>query len=337
MRRILAFLVFILLAIAGMGQQYVNEIESPEQFFRQYRNDVLNERKFVWGLSIGTSIELGKKRDGSFRIFLAASIAKEISGNLYDADFDPWMDVLVGWQSAIEVYRGGLGTSFYNLERSKIWIDWRNTPQISTGYTSSFRMSGKPLHATVSDGTSVLPDPMDISGGVGTMFITGLNHRRNQQLGYFIVSVLNGQLYYLNDGPPMDNFGLGDRYDRWWTGSGQFGVFFRDDNNIVTDFIFRYDKFTGYQENLYEMGYNLQVHNLPYKKIDKQYFNQGRYQFKFGIKNVMHLNYSIYNSNVDVQDVIHSNLGMPFHATLMGRRTVLGFDATYFQIHNFNQ
>lgn len=332
MKRTLLFL--LLVSSFSSYAQYDDIVNNPEAFFRQYKNDVLENRKFVLGVNAGVSIELGTKRDGAIRFFLGASVAKEITGRFYKSDFDPWLDVLVGMQTAIEIYRGGLGTSFYNRERSKVWVDWRNTPQITTGHSRNYKLTGRPLHATVGDGVSVLPDPMDFSGGIGTMFITGLNHNRNQQLGYFIVGVLNFQVYYLNDGPPMDKFGFGDRYDRWWTGSGQVGFFFKNDNGFITDIILRYDKFTGYQENLYELGYNLQIHNLPYKQIEKQYFNQGRYQLKFGLRNIAHFNLATYNSNVDVQDVIHSNLGMPFHATLMKKRRTFGFDTQFFQIEN---
>jgi len=300
------------------------------QIFGTYKEALLDKNKLVWGFSLGATIDLGAKRNSALRLFVSGAIAKTLTNN-------DVVDALATVQSEIEFYRGGLGSSVLNDERYKINIEMRTYPQIVLGFDFDNRMIGRPMSLSIGQSMSTLYDPFDASLSLGSSFINGINHRRNQQVGYIIGGYRNFQAYYANDGPFFGGIGLGDRFDRWWTGAAQVALFFLNDNGFVTDFGIRYDRFTGYQPHLYELAKTLQIDNLPYKKTKEQYFNQGRFQLRVGLQNISHLTFSIYNPNWnDVQDRIHYITGAPYHIKLMDRFWTLGMDFQYKNIKIIN-
>lgn len=84
----------------------------------------------------------------------------------------------------------------------------------------------------------------------GVHFIVN-NHHRNQTVGSTFVQGNNLSIYYYNDGPYFSQIGLGDGFDRFWTGGG--GLIWhhpwRKYQNILE---FSFDQFTGYRRSFYE-------------------------------------------------------------------------------------
>ncbi|MFK8008108.1 MAG: hypothetical protein AB8H03_17250 [Saprospiraceae bacterium] len=291
--------------------------------FHIYKKNILNRKSFVWGVSGGITFDISTKRNSAFRLFLSGSIAR----NVIQKDH---FNTLGSLQTEIEFFRGGLGTSVLNDERYKIHAEMRIYPQLVFGLDYGNKLDGRPMTISIGQSMSTLYDPFDGSITIGTCFINGLNHKRNQQLGFLMLGIRNFQGFYANDGPPFGMFGLGDKFDRLWTGSGQLGLFFLNDYSFFTDYAIRYDKFTGYQPNIYELGYTLQVDNLPYYNNEIQYYNQSRYQLRLGIRNSSHLTISLFNPNsIDMQDLIHYKLSMPYHVKPMGKFWTFGLDYQY--------
>ncbi len=86
---------------------------------------------------------------------------------------------------------------------------------------------------------------------VSTNFILN-NHRRNQTVGALTLTAGRFSLNYYNDGgPPINNIGLGDGFDRWWTGGVGMYLHNRDEYNVAE---FYFDQFTGYEKLMFELG-----------------------------------------------------------------------------------
>ncbi len=323
MRYLFLTLMFLSIGLFSWAQSF-EPGKQVEKGFITYKSRVLDDNKIVWGVSLGATIDFSiNRRNSAFRFFVSTSIARTLT-NWEDIDF------LAAFQSEVEFYRGGVGTSQLNDEKYKIHIEVRNYPQIVFGCKGDQQMYGRPLIISVGQSMSTLYDPFIASVGAGSCFINGISHKRNQQIGYGIVGLWMGQVYYYNDGAPFGGIGLGDRYDRWWTGGGQIGFYYLNDNFFISEIALRYDKFTGYQPLLYELASTLQIDNLPYRQMEKQYFNYGRYQFRVGLQNMTHFIFSVNNPiQWDMQDIIHYNGGMPYHVKPIKRFFSYGIDYQY--------
>lgn len=307
---------------------FVEQVQAQEDLFNteiksyleKNKNEILYGGRFTYTLSIGIAVDLGKKRNGSLRGFFSFSGMKNISNR--NTKF------ILGGQAQLEFFRGGLGSSIIDKEKSKINISLRNNIMMLTGYDRGMRPLGKPGFVTVNNHSLSMYDPLDYSISFGTTFINGINHDRHQQIGTFSASIHFVQIQYYNDATPFNKIALSDNFDRYWTGGGSLGFYWNNDRTFFTDFLWRYDNYTGYQRNLYEVSGLLNIDNLPYKDPKQQMFNQARYQYKLGVKNFTHLNYSVYEPiYTDIQNLIHYRISKsPFHPRPLGRRQVIGFE-----------
>ncbi len=327
MTKQLLFLIGCLFCGSGILAQDDFLIQDFERQLTDYRNELLNERKMVFGYAAGFMLDLGTKSNGSLKAFINVGFLQKI--NTGD------VALLMGGQSHLEFYRGGLGTSLLNRERFKINIEIRNSFAAFAAYGTANNIAGRPAFVNVGTDASSLIDPLDYSISLGTMFINGINHNRNQRIGIFSLSALNGTLHYYNDGPPFPKLALSDGYDRYWTGGGQLGFYFKNDDAFVTDLVLRFDTYTGYQLNLYEVGSILRIDNLPYKVKEQQMFNQSRFQYKLGIRNSVYLNYSVFDPYFsDIQNLIHYHISIsPFHPRPLKKRQTYGLD--YYYLFNY--
>ena len=325
-KKLLNIFIGICLGTAVWGQDdYL--IQDIELQLDDYRTELLDERELVFGYAAGFLLDLGSKSNGSLRAFVNIGFLQKINSN----DFS----ILVGGQSHLEFYRGGLGTSLLNRERFRINIELRNSFAAFAGYGTANNVAGRPAFVNVGTDASSLIDPLDYSISLGTMFINGINHGRHQRIGTFSLSALNGTLHYYNDGPPFPKLALSDGYDRYWTGGGQLGFYFKNDNAFITDLVLRFDTYTGYQLNLYEVGSILRIDNLPYKVREEQMFNQSRFQYKLGLRNSIYLNYSVFDPYFsDIQNLIHYHISIsPFHPRPRKKRQTIGLD--YYYLFNY--
>lgn len=326
-RKFLNF-VFISLFIiqCGVSQNFLNN-SNIEQELKQYRHEILHDKQLKSALGLGASIDLGTQSNGSLRVYATVAVLQDVG---IGGDFH----ALIGAQSLLEIYRGGLGTSVLDTEKSKFVFEIRNNAMLLIGFDDDQRISGKPAFVNLATNKSPLFDPLDYSVSFGTTFINGLNHSRNQRVGTMSLSVFGGRVAYYNDGPPFSALGLGDKYDRYWSGGGVLGFYYRDNESIITDIAIRFDNYTGYQSNLYETVDLLKLDNIAYKKKKQQFFNQSRIQYQLGIKNQFILHYSYYQPYYwDIQKWIHYNMSHnPFHPRPKSRRKTIGADYNHINL-----
>jgi len=294
-----------------------------EKYFTDYKGKVLDSNKLAVGIKFGISIDLGWKKNGSIRGFVSVSALQNLTTGSYK--------VLLGGQSELDIFRGGLGSSLLNENKSVINIEWRNSVMLLTGIDKNNPVYGKPGFVTVENETGALIDPLDYSFSLGTTFVNGINHKRNQQIGTVSISILQWLVQYYNDGPPFNILPFGDGYDRYWTGGGLIGFYFNNNNGFITDFVIRYDNYTGYQRNLYEVAGILKMDNLAYKNEEQQMFNQARFIYKVGVRNSFQLTYSVFEpKRTDIQYFIHHYLShSPFHPRPLKRRHTFGANYKY--------
>ncbi len=334
MTKFLLLLYSSLLSFSLMAQQQLddNQFNSSlyfrdnfQDYLRAYNAYLLQDVHWIWGVTLGAHLELGGNGHSGIRFFTAASFA----GSFLKGDVKSVGAV----QTELELYRGGLGNTLLKSERDKFNLEWRNSFQMGLGtkFSNVKSVYGRPLMPEIGQGYSTLYDPLDLSLSIGTSFITGLTHKRHQQLGFFKGGVMAFDIYYMNDGPPFGKVGLGDTYDRYWTGVGGLGFYWANESPI-SSLSLKYTRFTGDEPFVYELGSIFGLNYLPHKKSGDQFFNKGRYQYRLGLYGHTNVGVSIYQpKRLDVQDLIHYNW-IPFHSNPTGRYWCAFGDHAYRQI-----
>ncbi len=321
------YILVFLFSLSGVAQGNFRNHQNIEQELASYRVDILENKKEQFALGLGVSIDLGAKRNGSLRAYATVAYLKAIYQQSSFA-------TLGGFQTLIEFYRGGLGTSFLNEERSKINIELRNNFMLLAGWDRSNQPTGKPAFVTIGANRSPLFDPLSNSISFGTTFINGVNHKRNQRLGTFSLSPTRHiRLSYFNDNfkPIFHLPFLADSFDRYWSGGGSLGFYNKNNSSLVTDFVIGFDNYIGYQPNLYETVDFLKLDNISYSDVKEQMFNQSRVIYQFGIQNTSVVHWSTYQPYYwDLQKWIHYAVSHnPLHPRPRARAFTLGMDYHY--------
>ncbi len=285
------------------------------------RESLLVDKEFVWGVNAGIMFAMGPYDMNELRFFVSGGIARGIAISDDPAPF------LAQYHIQLEAFRGGVGSSL--LERGKFNFEVRNAFIMHYGkYKARNAPHGRMLLQSVGANQSAIRNPYETSVGLGTMFVNGLNHDRHQQLGHITVGYRKFELSYLNDGPPFHWLALGDGHDRYWTGMGFASLYFLEAD--VTRYTLQYQRYTGWQRNLYEMENQLDLDYMAYKDFEEIYLNQGVWTFGAELYNAFQLYGKIYETNnSDVQRIIHSTGDLPFHPNLLGRRYTLGAGYIY--------
>ncbi len=310
----------VLLSCAKSHSQLFIQPDQVRQNLQNQRTSLLQDRKVLLGFNLGTAFTLGKNNLSELRFNFSLSASRAFGHPSWE-----YAHVMGSYQLQIECFRGGVGSSLLGGNRSQFVWDLRNVFQLNGGDVTNNPVKGRPLNKLIGTSESPLKDPYDYSIGLGTMFINGLNHNRNQQVGFISVGVLEGSLCYLNDGPFFHTIGLGDGYDRWWTGAGYLGFYFQNDRGLITDIALQYQRYTGWQPNLYEMTNSLGIDYLSYRDKKEQFFNQGAWIWTTGFRNMVRMDVKIYEpKKTDIQNLLHIGNSYTFHPNILKRRTTIG-------------
>ncbi len=190
---------------------------------------------------------------------------------------------------------------------------------------------------------------------LGVNFIMN-NHIRHQTVGAIAFNYKNVSFNYYNDGGmPLNLLGLGDSFDRWWTGGG--GIYYHSTrkNNL---FEFCFDQFTGYERQYFELATRLGMdvqdygifsditqdtsakrYNVVGAKTSNNY-NSSSYSLRCFINESLAINLGIIGSlrgtNPDgerlwgVQDLIHNAMKIAIHPNYDANRVFLGLTFNHF-------
>lgn len=351
--------VFLLILSAHFTQQNFAQqdikLRSVEGMLANSREDALIHRKFIYGFQVGINVTYGERNNGQLRLCISGGMARAIdvnrpvnkvheklenTGSSYVAP-----PLMLVFQPELLIFRGGLGSSLMVGEREKIRAELRNSFAVLAGFTnvrsdgtfSKSKSYGRPISKLEANSQAALYDPYGISVTLGTTFISGLGKTNpvQQQVGNFNFGLGPLQLDYSNDGPFFETkLAQGDAYDRWWTGGGHVGVYLPSDHALITEIVLRYDKFTGFQQNAYEVARQLRLDYIPYLDKREAFKNQGGYNLTIGFENNMYFGMNLFEvGRIDMQNLIHTGMGMPLHQPQLKSR----YSAVYgYRVFNSN-
>ncbi|MBK8621740.1 MAG: hypothetical protein IPN79_08245 [Saprospiraceae bacterium] len=181
---------------------------------------------------------------------------------------------LFNFGTSLGIYNKSLGNSL-NLGFQDNQIDWTTNITLGTGW-------GDTLYYKQLQSINNLPfynikHRYKYATMVGVNFIMN-NYKRNQTNGTFSFTADNFSLTYYNDGGPFFSWlGLGDSFDRYWTGGLMLYLHATRDTfqNPFNRVECTFDQFTGYKRGLYELqgilGVDLQDYDIYDSSIDSIY------------------------------------------------------------------
>lgn len=237
-------------------------------------------------------------------------------------------DLLLSYGPSVSVYTKTIGANLNPLVGD--WqIDFTNT--FSGGIVWGNHNSYEKFMRTIHNG-DFYNLAIDRQGGVfvSTNYILN-NHRRNQVVGSVNLMVDKFSLFYYNDGTPFNWIGLGDNFDRYWTGGGGIMLHTKQNYNRLE---FSFDQFTGYIPLLYEMsgllGINIPLYDEHSGK--KAYnFNTSSYHLRVNTDRNFGINAGVIGSLVTpkgvhwgIQDAIHMAFKYPLHPNNDKNRFFIG-------------
>lgn len=186
-----------------------------------------------------------------------------------------------------------------------------------------------PLYYFAEFGLPALKNPYACSFSVGTNFIYN-RVKKMQRTGFLNLHVNRFQISYSNDGGvPLANLHLGDRKDRYYTGS----VLFSYHGNPYTALNLvelSYHKYTGYTQNSFEASNQFDFAYVNYKKKEQRFYNKS--MFTLNIANPVKgygLHVKLYNKTKwDVQHLIHWSIFNSYH--IVPYKKHVSFGGTYY-------
>ncbi len=283
--------------------------------------------KLQFGIGVNLKLDLVQNSFGYFRLSLTGG-----AGVPFGESFGLKRNNFIFYYfSEIDIFRGGLGASSLSYTNQNFKVELRNSFLLSGGSTKHSINCNyiRPVIHFVSNSSHPIFDPFSWSITLGTTFVNGLNEKVAQRVGIGTIGYRSGAFTYLNDGPPFHYkfLGIGDGYDRWWTGSGMIGFYNPWRNALVKAMELKYDKFTGLQHYAYELSTALKLKHIPYKSKEIQLYNRQR--FELGILTNFNLgyNFSVYDMPlIDIQHGIHFKRRYSFHNTPLKWRMASGFN-----------
>ncbi|GAA4379667.1 hypothetical protein [Hymenobacter koreensis] len=216
-----------------------------------------------------------------------------------------------------QLYGGGIGTQ--SGARSGRWFssDLIGALTLTSGQGYAFRerrnaelrVRNRPLYYFTDLVYPALQNPYAYSASVGTVLLLAGDARksRRQRIGYLGVQGGGAFLGYYNDGGGMQNLGLGDGEDRYFTGGGFLGLSLPRTREL-DHVLLSYHKFSGYSPNAFEVASDLDQGFVNYKDAQQEYFNKSYLNVTAGsVRRGWTGFWRINNpyNRVDVQNTIH--------------------------------
>jgi len=158
-----------------------------------------------------------------------------------------------------------------------------------------------------------LQNPYKSSVSFGAIWAK-IGENGKQRIGIFNLNIVDRvQITYYNDGGPVLKR-AGDKHDRFYTG-GILLSCHRNTENEINLIELSYHKFTGYQEQAFDIAGNLQIDYLTYSDTAQISFNQQRWRLQISNYNTgFGGSFALHNvDRIDLQDFLHFNTEVPYH------------------------
>jgi hypothetical protein len=268
-------------------------------------------RSFVFGLGLKLKVDLSYKRTSHYAISASAG-----AGRVFKDHF------LFTYNLSANLYRGGLGNSMLPSKLGVHQLDLDNAFAVSYG-DRGYAFT-RPLYTWSPNQSNWLSNPFRNSATLAINFLWN-NHGRNQQIGHIGLAFGDATLGYYNDGSPFHLNGTGDYFDRWWTGGGYLHV---GNEQSEWQFLYTFDKFTGFQPDAFEIANILRMSDVMYQDVQQSTLNRGRNAIGLLHRSGMGFNLSMFNA-LDIQDGIHQAMHQAFHPSPYHPNFFLGFQYQY--------
>ncbi|MEO9966791.1 MAG: hypothetical protein ABJF11_13420 [Reichenbachiella sp.] len=272
-----------------------------------------------WGMGLKLQANFAPKYDkrSDFRLSLSFGLSRKIGDYL-----------MPSYQLSATVYKGGLGNSISWFERNKLQLDIVNNFTLTGGYKHDGRYKELITFNTLT--ANPLLNPFRYSLSMGTNLIFNPSRKdKFQYIGFLAGSVYEYQLLYYNDGPIFNTIGLGDGYDRYWTGGAYFSYGYVTSEVRIN---LGFDKFTGYSRDAYELSTLLGLDYVSYKDEMQNTFNTGAWRLEVLEKGGFGFSVT-YKDQYDIQHMIHKKGNYAYHPSMLKPHFLYGI--LYSNRHTF--
>ena len=270
-----------------------------------------------YGFSVKAQLEFStvkQTQSPHFRLVLAGGMGSSfIDNNIYPAV-----------NAELHVYNNGLGSSKPGKIKPGVNLDLLTAITLTAGVKDFLQQNRKqffinrnvPLYYFTDLGLPALKNPYAYSFSIGTNLIFSSDRNKKfQRTGFANFHFDRFQVSYSNDGGiPFSNIYLGDRRDRYYTGSVVLSYHGKPYTafNLVE---LSYHKFTGYTQNSIEASNQFDFAFVNYKKSGQRFYNKS--MFTLNIANPVKgygVNFRFYNKiKWDIQHLIHWGIFNSYH------------------------
>jgi hypothetical protein len=269
------------------------------------------------GFSVKAQFELNTVKQTQrphFRVVLSGGVGSSfIDNNIYPS-----------LNTELIFYTNGIGSPKPGRQSPAVTVDFVTALTVTAGVKDLLQQNrllllynrNVPLYYFADFGQPALKNPFDYSFSAGTNFIASTDRQKKfQRTGFVNFHFKRLQVSYSNDGGvPFENIYLGDRKDRYYTGSVLFSYHGKPYTalNLIE---LSYHKFTGYTQNSFEASNQFDFAFVNYKKRSQRFYNKS--MFTLNLANPVKgysLNIKLYNKTKwDVQHLIHWSIFNSYH------------------------
>lgn len=290
--------------------------------------DLMN-KGFQWGIGFRATSVLIRNNQAEFNVSLVAAVGLPFGKKEFNANTN---FLFPTYHLELSLMRGGFGAPLGTKDYNTWSLEMRNAILMTYGLDNDPAYVARPIPTVLTYSARVLNDPYRVSLRLGAVYIRNFRYGRSQRMGSLGIGVNNFSINYHNDGSFIHgDIGLGDNYDRWYTGSGELAFYSTHPGSMFNQLSLTFARYTGFYPYTFETASDLGLYYVPYPKIQEQLLNQGRWviggEFANGIRLEGH---SLDHPFWEVQNIIHwlkGGNGMALHPTALDNR--IGFGMSY--------
>ena len=306
--------------------------------FTSFPQNKIDQIQYGATLKAKITINPYSKNEPNINFRISSNIG--IAGNWLTKNLYPSVN------AEFQIYNGGLGSKNFG-ENKKITVDGILAFTLTSGSlkgnfesNSILENTNNPLRYFADFAIPSLQNPFRSSVSVGSNLVFTTDRERNfQQVGFLNVNHSSFQISYYNDGTPFQYFLFGDGKDRYYTGGGiiSYNAGFGEFDQLKSySFELSYHKFTGFNQNSFEMSNSINASNVDYKNEEQKYYNKSLWKFNLqsnDINNGLGIAFSAYNSiRYDGQHLIHWLKDNSFH--IVPYNTYYALEPSFYSISN---
>ncbi len=233
-----------------------------------------------------------------------------------DLEISPKLKGSFNFGTSIGIYNKSLGNSM-NLDFQDNQVDWTNN--FSLGLLWGKETPTRLLQTIHNISFYNLQHRSKYAAFLGVNFIMN-STKRNQTVGNLSLTFDKFSMTYYNDGGPiLSCLGLGDGYDRYWTGGLMLywhDNHLRNNDSVHTSFNkmeFSFDQFTGYKPQMFELlsilGADIQDYDI-YGRTEMKDSTKVLYTLNSDRKQGFDFNASQYKISYNYDDKIGGSVGV---------------------------